>query len=142
MKSGFKALITALGLGLALGGASIAQADDYGYRTWDRQEQHRHHDRGRDSRAWAKVTRVEPIYTTVRVAEPIEECWQERAPAGYHAGYESHTPTVVGGLIGGLLGNQVGQGTGNVLATVGGALLGGSVGRDVGRAHDRGPGYY
>lgn len=53
--------------------------------------------------------------------------------ADYGHGYESATPTILGGIIGGVLGNQVGKGSGRDAATVAGALLGGSIGRDMGR---------
>ncbi len=79
---------------------------------------------------YAKVTHVEPIYRTVRINKPRQECWDEER-ASYHEGYRSGTPMIIGGLIGGALGHQVGKGRGKDVATVAGALLGGSIARDV-----------
>lgn len=79
---------------------------------------------------YARVTHVEPIYRTVRVNTPRQECWEEER-ASYQEGYRSGTPMIIGGLIGGALGHQIGKGRGKDVATVAGALLGGSVARDV-----------
>jgi len=81
---------------------------------------------------WAEVVHVEPIQTTVRVATPSRECWEEEVPYRYsgHGGGHSYTPMILGGIVGGVVGNQFGKGDGNTLMTVAGALLGGSVGRD------------
>jgi uncharacterized protein YcfJ len=102
--------------------------------------------RGGSSTDWAEVVRVEAIRTTVRVATPRRECWQEEVPYRYsgYGGGHSYTPVIIGGIVGGVVGNQFGKGSGNTLATVAGALLGGSVGRDHARyygAHVRRGGY-
>jgi uncharacterized protein YcfJ len=80
----------------------------------------------------AEVVNVEPIRTTVRVATPRRECWEEEVPYRYsgHGTGHSYTPMILGGIVGGVVGNQFGKGDGNTLMTVAGALLGGSVGRD------------
>jgi uncharacterized protein YcfJ len=82
---------------------------------------------------YARVTDVEPIYRTVRTAQPVETCWNEevvrndrrdQAPRG-NAGR-----TIVGGLLGGLVGSQVGGGRGRDAATVAGVLIGSAIAND------------
>lgn len=84
---------------------------------------------------YAQVLRADPIYETVRVSEPYQECEDaseyrrvgpERASTGSVGG------TVVGAVIGGVLGNQVGKGDGRTAATVGGAVIGGAIGNRAG----------
>lgn len=79
----------------------------------------------------ATVLKAEPIYRTVRINEPVEECWEEQVQVPASSGYESHTPKIVGALVGAAVGNEFGKGRGKDLATVAGAVLGGSIGRDV-----------
>ena len=78
----------------------------------------------------ARVTHVEPIYTSVRVSTPRRECTQ-RSYRQNSPQQQSYTSTIAGGIIGGVLGNQVGGGNGKKIMTVAGALLGGSIGRDI-----------
>jgi uncharacterized protein YcfJ len=92
---------------------------------------------------YAKVVSVEPIVESVRVSEPVEQCWVESQPAynsynshrsnGYDNNYRSNssTPNILGVIIGGVIGNQFGSGRGKGLATVAGAVLGGSVANDI-----------
>jgi len=91
---------------------------------------------------YAKVVSVEPIVESVRVSEPVEQCWVESQPAYnsynshrsnvYDNGYRSSsTPNILGVIIGGVIGNQFGSGRGTGLATVAGAVLGGSVANDI-----------
>ena len=79
----------------------------------------------------ARVTHVEPIYSTVRVATPYRDCHNSYHRSDYHP-RESYTTTIAGGIIGGVLGNQFGGGSGKTALTVAGTLLGGSIGRDLG----------
>jgi len=78
---------------------------------------------------YARVTHVEPVYRTVRVNTPRQECWDQQR-VSHNPGYQSGTPTIIGGLIGGAIGNQFGKGHGKDVATIAGALLGGSIARD------------
>jgi uncharacterized protein YcfJ len=110
-------LMTAICAGLAL--APAAQAG-HGY------------DNGGDFYDYAQVVRAEPIVNRIRVSEPREECWEERAPVR-DSGYHSATPMILGGIIGGVVGSTMGKGRGRDAAIVAGTVLGGSVGRDVGR---------
>lgn len=79
---------------------------------------------------YAKVEHVRPIYRTVRVDRPRQECWREDVVHRDSAS-RSKTPLVVGGIIGGALGHQIGKGRGRDVATVAGALLGASIGNDI-----------
>lgn len=79
----------------------------------------------------ATVLDADPVYRTVRINEPVEECWDEPVQVPANNGYESHTPKIVGALVGAAVGNEFGKGRGKDLATVAGAVLGGSIGRDV-----------
>lgn len=76
----------------------------------------------------ARVTRVAPIYRTVTVTTPQQECWDE--PRRSRRDHHSYTSTIAGGIIGGVIGSQFGGGNGKTALAVAGTLLGGSVGRD------------
>jgi uncharacterized protein YcfJ len=81
------------------------------------------------SYAYAQVTRVDPIYETVRTRVPEERCYgDQRRDGGDPTG-----GTVIGALVGAALGNQVGKGDGRDAATVAGAVVGGAIGRNVDR---------
>ena len=81
------------------------------------------------SYAYAQVTRVDPIYETVRTRVPEEVCdGREVRDGGNPTG-----GTIIGALVGAALGNQVGKGDGRKAATVAGAVVGGAVGRNVDR---------
>ena len=91
---------------------------------------------------WAEVVRVQPLQRTVRVATPVQQCWEEpvhyRQPGGYgRERARSYTAPILGGIVGGLVGNQFGGGDGQVLLTVAGAVLGASVGNDHGQRAGR-----
>jgi len=93
---------------------------------------HKNHNKSGRFTDTAKVTRVVPIYRTVRVAEPREQCHEERVQYNYPAGYQSATPMIAGGVLGAIVGNQFGNGNGKTFMTVAGTVLGGSIGRDIG----------
>ncbi len=80
---------------------------------------------------YADVLQVDPIYETVRVEQPREECFDTgaRRPGGRYD--NTATGTIVGALVGGALGNQVGKGSGRDAATIAGVVIGGAVGREV-----------
>jgi uncharacterized protein YcfJ len=80
---------------------------------------------------YADVLRVDPIYETVRVNEPREECYESEVNRQTGRYDNTATGTIVGALIGGALGNQVGKGSGRTAATVAGVVVGGAVGREV-----------
>ncbi|MDX1512763.1 MAG: glycine zipper 2TM domain-containing protein [Gammaproteobacteria bacterium] len=114
--------LTAALLMTSLALATAAHADEGRYQGYDS-------DAFKD---YAEVIDVQPIRTTLRVATPRRECWDEEVEyrhRGYGHGY-SHTPMILGGILGGVAGHQFGKGDGNTLMTIAGALLGGSVGHD------------
>lgn len=87
---------------------------------------------------YARVVSVEPLRRTVRVHQPVQQCWSEPVtysePVGHrHHRGRSYTGPIVGGILGGVVGNQFGKGSGRTLLTVAGAVLGASVGNDVSR---------
>ena len=88
---------------------------------------------------WAQVISVSPVYQTVSVVEPYEECHDEQV--AYRRGGGSATGPILGAILGGALGNAVGHKKRNKqVGVVVGALLGGSIGSDIARAnraHDR-----
>ncbi len=87
---------------------------------------------GSDNIHYAKVVSATPIYETVEINRPTQECWDERV---VHRRSRSHTGTIAGGILGGVIGNQFGHGRGKAAMTVAGTLLGASVGRDISRDH-------
>jgi len=88
----------------------------------------------------ARVTSVVPVYRTVQIAEPREQCYEEEV-SRYNDDYNSATPMIAGGIVGAVIGNQFGKGNGKTFMTVAGTVLGGSIGRDVGMKNKR-HGYY
>ena len=85
--------------------------------------------------AWANVTRVNPIYRSVQVSSPSQQCYQQ--PIVHREGGDNTAGTVLGAVIGGVLGNTVGKGDGRKAATVAGAVVGGAVGNRVASRDDR-----
>ena len=85
----------------------------------------------------ARVLSANPVYRTVRINDPVQECWDEQVHVPVHNGYRSHTPKIVGALIGAAVGNKFGSGRGRHVATAAGAVLGGSIGRDVQASNHR-----
>jgi uncharacterized protein YcfJ len=84
--------------------------------------------------AWADVLRVDPVYTTVSVNRPRQECYDEQVTT--QSSGNSTAGAVVGAVIGGVLGNTVGKGDGRKAATVAGAVAGGAIGHGVGSRND------
>ena len=85
----------------------------------------------------AEVLSAEPFYRTVRINDPVEQCWDEPVQVPAQSAYKSYTPQIFGAIIGAAVGNEFGSGRGKDLATAAGAVLGGSIGRDV-QARSRG----
>ena len=82
----------------------------------------------------AKVVWAEPIYETVKVSRPVEQCWTEQVVVR-DPGHGSYAGTIAGGVIGGVVGNQFGHGRGKTALTVAGTLLGASIGHDLSHRH-------
>lgn len=83
----------------------------------------------------ARVLDSIPVYRSVEISTPRQECWQEEVVRHTRrGGYDSHTPDLLGAVIGGAVGNAVGRNKSNKrVGTVVGALLGGSIARDMSR---------
>jgi len=86
----------------------------------------------------AKVLDVEPIYETVSISIPEEQCWSKPHRRSRHQSRyydykqdKSYTGAIAGGIIGGVVGNQFGHGSGKKAMTVAGSLLGLSIGHDL-----------
>lgn len=79
---------------------------------------------------YARVVHVEPVYETISIAVPHQQCGHDRHHnrTGHH---RSAAPAIIGGIIGGVIGNQFGGGSGKTAATIAGALLGGAIAHDV-----------
>ena len=58
---------------------------------------------------YAEVIESTPIYRTVEVSVPREECWTEEVVSHRRAHSQSSTPAILGTIIGGALGNAVGH---------------------------------
>ena len=96
----------------------------------------------RDGRAvtsdydYAQVVDVQPIRRSVRVSEPVRECWNETR-------YEPDGPfssrhiggTLLGGLIGCVIGNEIDGGDHHTVGRVTGAIVGGAIGNNI--SHER-----
>jgi uncharacterized protein YcfJ len=110
----------------ALGGPLVAVAQTGGYGPPPRYP-------GDDNvrLVYADVLRVDPIYETVRVNEPREECYDAEVNRQTGRYDNTATGTIVGAIIGGALGNQIGSGSGRAAATAAGVVVGGAVGREV-----------
>ncbi len=88
---------------------------------------------------YAEVIESTPIYRTVEVSVPREECWTEEVVSHRRPHSQSNTPAILGTIIGGALGNAVGHDKSNKrVGAVVGAVLGHSIGRDIVAASSRG----
>lgn len=94
------------------------------------------------SYGYADVLRVDPIYETVMINEPREECYERSGQYRERSGGDPTGGTVLGAIIGGALGNQVGKGDGRKAATVAGAVIGGAIGRDIDKNNGSAGGRY
>ncbi len=79
----------------------------------------------------AKVTNVEPIYRTIRVSTPREECYTQEVRTDVHDHGNKAASAVLGGVIGGAVGHNVGKHRKG--ATIAGAIIGAAIGNNLGR---------
>ena len=89
--------------------------------------------RNNNFNTYAEVIKVKPIYRTVEISTPQQECWTEQVQRGGGYGYygpNSASGMLVGGLLGGIIGNQFGKGHGKKLATIAGTLIGSNIGHE------------
>ncbi len=119
-----KSFVIAPLLASALLVAPAAQADKY--------------ERAHSFTATARVIDSQPIYKTVTVAEPRQECTYEDV-AYYDDGYDrgrhsdrgnSALGMIIGGVVGGAVGNEFGHNTNSKIA---GAVIGSAIGHDIAR---------
>jgi len=89
---------------------------------------------------YAKVTYVEPVYKTVRINRPEQECWDEERTVEHGYRGDRHAGGLVGGILGGVAGHQVGKGHGKAAATIVGTLLGSKIGKDIAGNNSRNAG--
>ncbi len=83
---------------------------------------------------YAKVLRAKPIYKTVRISTPQQECWDERVH--HTSGSNDNVGSmIIGGVLGGVIGNRFGKGNGKKAAIAAGTLLGAGIGQNMGRNH-------
>lgn len=95
------------------------------------------HDRHGDVQ-YAHVLSATPIYRSVRIEEPLRECWDERIVYRDRGDYWVDHGTggaLVGAIAGGVAGHQFGKGRGNDVATAVGALIGAGIGHRVAVQH-------
>lgn len=78
---------------------------------------------------YARVVHVEPIYKTVRVSVPEQQCWREevRKPVRHRVRNQDPGKIVIGGIIGGVIGHELGKGHNQPAATVAGAIIGSAI---------------
>jgi uncharacterized protein YcfJ len=83
---------------------------------------------------YVKVTRSEPIYSTVSRTIPREVC-EDQQVAIEQPGDSGIAGGILGAVVGGVLGHQVGGGSGKVAATIGGAAVGTMMGQNASRTN-------
>jgi uncharacterized protein YcfJ len=83
-----------------------------------------------------RVVRSKPVYRTVTIRTPYEECRVRRVPV-YRDELDVPAAALLGGFAGGVLGHQVGKGHGRDAATIGGAVVGALVGSNLAMQHRR-----
>lgn len=135
-----KILVGFATVGLALA-SQVSLADSH--RQWAGRYDDNRYARDYD---YARVVDVDPVVERYRVAEPIQECWNETRYENSRSsgGSNRNGATLLGGLVGAVIGNQFGHGSDRKVATVAGAVLGGAVGNQVAanrggdRDYDRG----
>ena len=78
---------------------------------------------------YARVVHVEPIYETVRIAVPVEQCRQQQIqkPAMRRVQYASPGDVLLGGLIGGVIGHELGDGHNRGFTTAAGVIIGSTI---------------
>ncbi|NGY04082.1 glycine zipper 2TM domain-containing protein [Solimonas terrae] len=120
-------LVAGLSAGLLTGPAF---AGGYGYGDRD------YRGDGYDAPEYARVVNTQPVYESVRVDEPRQECWNERV-AYRDTRYDANVTAggLIGAVAGGVIGHQFGGGGGRVLATALGAVVGANVGASTAAAN-------
>lgn len=87
----------------------------------------------------AKVTDIQPVYTTVRVEVPHEQCYQQEVRRTPRHNGNNAASTVLGGIIGGAVGHNLGNHKRG--PTIAGAIIGAAVGSELGKNRRQGREY-
>ena len=84
---------------------------------------------------YADVVDATPLFKTVRISIPKEECWNEGVPHygnQHNRGNSDALGSVLGGVFGGALGNEVGHSKKNKqVGAVVGAIVGSTIGKSI-----------
>jgi len=90
---------------------------------------------------YATVVDATPLFNTVRISTPREECWDERVPhyRNHHNGRNNDAlGSVLGGVIGGAIGNEVGNSKKNKqVGAVVGAIVGSKIGKSIANSNGK-----
>jgi uncharacterized protein YcfJ len=87
----------------------------------------------------ARVTDVQPVYTTIRVEVPHEQCYQQEVRTHRHHNGNKAASTILGGIIGGAVGHNLGDHKRG--PTIAGAIIGAAVGSELGKQRRHGREY-
>lgn len=88
----------------------------------------------------ARVLEAKPVYRTVRIAQPRQECWTEEVVQQARPNNDLGG-MLLGGLIGGVIGNQIGRGNHNRAAIATGAIVGAAIGNEASSRNKPGNAY-
>ena len=89
---------------------------------------------------YAEVLNVKPMYRTITVNTPRQECWTEQV-VHHEEAKNDVGGMILGGLIGGAVGNQFGRGQGKKASIAVGTLLGAGIGQSMSRNNNSGRSY-
>ncbi len=81
----------------------------------------------------ARVLNAEPIMTTVQIAVPQQECYQQEVHTPVYT-RRSNGAALVGGVVGSIIGHNISHGRGG--ASVAGAIIGAAVGSSMAQGTD------
>jgi uncharacterized protein YcfJ len=109
------------GILTTVSGVSLAQHGPYGYSD--------------GNYARARVLRVEPITSSVRVAVPHRECYQQEVRTPVYIN-RSGGAALVGGVVGGILGHNLAHGRHRGGATIAGSIIGAAIGKSMAQGRD------
>lgn len=124
---------TLASLGLLLANNAFADRDDR-HRGYHKHKHHHAHHVVHEYDVYARVISARPIYRSIAVEVPVENCRVETVAYSERRGGDSFGGTVMGGLIGAAIGKEIG-GSGH--ATAAGGLIGAAIGNDVGSGSRR-----
>jgi len=126
-------LLTTVFFAAAIASSSLVYAD-HDYPAHNNSDQHKSQRSKHKHIAYAKVVDVDPIYKTIRISSPEQQCWYEdvHKPIKRHVRRNKPENVLIGGIIGGVIGHHLGEGHNRNVATLAGTLIGSAIGRDSG----------